>query len=96
MDQNDKRFLKYHRECYERGMWRSKIAASELEQVEDLKKVFKNNKVSIKKYNYSIDDTVQNFSCFDSFLQLSEDEQYLIITNKKPVNNPEYIYEADP
>lgn len=77
-------------------MLKSKVGDSELEQIDIQKWIFKNNKVSIKKYNYAIDDTVQNFSCFDGFLQLSEDEKYLIITNKKPVNNPEYIVEADP
>ena len=77
-------------------MQKSKVAETELEQVEDLKRVFKNNKVRIKKYNYAIDDTVQNFSSFDGFLQLSENEKNFIITNKKPVDNPEYILEADP
>ena len=77
-------------------MMKSKLAPTELEQIEDLKKIFKKNKVIIKKYNYAIDDMVQNFSCFDAFLQLSEDEQHLIITNKKPVDNQEYILESDP
>ena len=77
-------------------MERSKVAPSELEQIEVLKKVFKNNKIKIKKYNYAIDESVQNFSSFDAYLQLSEDETKFIVTNKKPVNDPEYIYEADP
>ena len=75
LDPNDKRLLKFHREGYQRAMQKSKNVASELEQVEDLKKVFKNNKVRIVKYNYAIDDLVQNFSCYDAFLQLSKDEQ---------------------
>jgi len=39
-------------------MWKSKVAPTELEQIENLKKVFKKNKVIIKKYNYAIDDMV--------------------------------------
>ena len=27
---------------------------------------------------------------------MSEDEEFLLITNKKPVDDPEYILEADP
>jgi hypothetical protein len=40
------------------------------------------------KYNYSFDEETQNFNNFEATIQLSPDGRSLIITNKKPVNNP--------
>ena len=48
------------------------------------------------KYNYSLEEEIQNQLQFDGTIQLSEDGQELIIINKKPNTNPEYILEADP
>ena len=66
------------------------------QEIEHIKTHFKQQKVSVIKYNYAVDDSVQNSSCFEAFLQLSEDEEFLMITNKKPDEDPEYILEADP
>lgn len=48
------------------------------------------------KYNYSLEDIVQNFPSYDGYLQLSHDGKELIITCKKPVDNQKYVLEADP
>ena len=48
------------------------------------------------KYNYSIDPEGQNHLQFDALLQVSQDGKELLIYNKKPNDNPEYIPEADP
>jgi len=40
------------------------------------------------KYNYSLDEEVQNFTHFESKLSLSEDCQSIIITNKKIIEKP--------
>ena len=52
--------------------------------------LFKKRKVKLVKYNSSLDKEVQNEVCYDAFMQISEDETNLIITNKKPVKM-EYI-----
>ena len=39
---------------------------------------------------------MQNHKIFESYIQLSPDGKELIITNKKPISDPEYILEADP
>ena len=46
------------------------------------------------KYNYSLDKEVQNHICYDSYMQISEDESALIITNKKPVEDV-YVLQAE-
>jgi len=43
-----------------------------------------------------MDTSVQNFLIFEAILQVSRDGKSLVITNKKPIDNPEYILEADP
>lgn len=58
---------------------------------------FKSNKVTITKLNHSLDSSVQQFTQFDGFIQLDEDnDDELVITLKKPSNKKEYILEADP
>lgn len=51
--------------------------------------------MKVFKYNTSLDKNVQEHNCYDAFIQLSEDGEQLLITNKKPVK-AEYILEADP
>ena len=48
------------------------------------------------KYNYSLDDEVQNFSSFESTIRLSEDYKQILITNKKPVPADVFVKEKDP
>jgi hypothetical protein len=42
------------------------------------------------KYNYALDDVVQNFSNYDATIRLSDDYERLIITNLKP--NPKDVF----
>ena len=58
-------------------------------------KVFKERKVKLVKYNYSLDKETQYKLCYDSYMQVSQDEKRLIITVKKPVKD-EYVLQADP
>jgi len=55
------------------------------------------NKIPCFKYNYSLDEEVQNFCSFPSYIQVSEDGEELIIINKKPTEklvdyNSEMLY----
>ena len=54
------------------------------------------NKVKVIKYNYSLDEEVQNYNYYEAFVQLSMDEQHLIITNKVKCVKDEYVLENDP
>ena len=42
------------------------------------------NEINCYKYNYSLDDTVQNYSRFKCYIILSEDSKQLKIFNLKP------------
>jgi len=44
----------------------------------------KKTPLKCKKYNYSLDEVVQNFSYFDAFIKISNDEKEIIILNQKP------------
>lgn len=54
------------------------------------------NKIDCVKYNYSLDDSVQNFTSYEATIELSKDFNELIITNRKPIANEVYVLEADP
>ena len=47
------------------------------------------------KYNFTLDESIQNFTTYDGYIQLSSDGQELLITNKKVIEDQEYILEAD-
>lgn len=47
--------------------------------------------MKIIKYNCSLDRNVQNFQTYEGYLQVIDDQ--LIITNKKPLDNPKYKHD---
>ena len=56
----------------------------------------KTNRFAAQKYNYALDKSVQNFSSYACYLQLSQDGKDLLILNKKIIENPKHVLEADP
>lgn len=48
------------------------------------------------KYNYTLDAEIQNFLQYDGLIEVSEDGKKLIITNKKPCEENQYILDSDP
>lgn len=56
--------------------------------------------MKIIKYNCSLDRNVQNFQTYEGYMQVIDNQ--LIITNKKPLDNPKYqhdvsrVLESDP
>ena len=55
-----------------------------------------NNRIRCFKYNYALEEIVQNFSSFQGFIKLSQDGEYLNIINLKPNEKLKYVLEADP
>lgn len=50
--------------------------------------------IKCQKYNYTLDDAIQNYTQFSSLLSISDDGSMIILTNIRPnenYNNPEYI-----
>lgn len=53
-------------------------------------------KFSIIKYNYALDDEIQNFGCQDAFIEITENAKAINIFNKKIVLNNDLVLESDP
>ena len=48
------------------------------------------------KLNHSLDQSTQNATQYDGYLELQQDEDEFKIFLKKPNGNDQYILEADP
>ena len=68
----------------------SKYAAHErleiLPYVERVKSFLTTSHIRCFKFNYSLDEDVQNFNSYEAYIALSADHSQLIITNRKPVD----------
>jgi hypothetical protein len=62
--------------------------------VENCLKRFTEEKILCFKYNQSLDAIVQNFSCYEGYIKIEGTDELLIMC-KKPINEPEYVLEAD-
>ena len=49
-----------------------------------VKQYLQRNKINCYKYNYALEDTVQNYSRFKAYINLSTDSKTLRIFNLKP------------
>ena len=63
--------------------------------INQIKKNFKEKKITCVKLNHSLLFEYQTCSQYDSYLQLSKDEESLIIVNKIPCEENKYTYESD-
>lgn len=71
----------------------SKVNRHEIEDIQDF---FTQNKVKVVKLNHNIDLSIQRFSQFNSYIQLSTDNKCIEITNKKLVDQPLSSLSIDP
>ena len=60
-------------------------AKEDVEEILSCEVYLRSNSIRAFKYNYALEDIVQNFPCFEAFIQLSADSKYLTIMTKKPV-----------
>jgi len=74
-------FMKNHEAAY-KTYERLKI----LPYVERVKSFLTRSHIKCFKFNYSLDEAVQNFNNYEAYISLSEDHSQLIITNRKPVD----------
>ena len=54
------------------------------------------NKIKCIKYNNTLDDEAYKYATYNAFIELSLDEEELIITNKVKYKDKEYVLENDP
>ena len=85
-----------HDKAYKHSVKHIEEKKNDLSSIEKVIKRMKNKRIPIFKYNYSLDVSIQNSAGFEGYLQLSEDEETLLIFNKKPIDGSNYILEADP
>ena len=65
-----------------------------IDEILSIKQYFVDHKVKCIKYNYGLEHITQNFSAFQAYIQLSPDENRLIITNRKPIEKVQYDNDA--
>ena len=68
--------------------------ASNYDEIKQLRKFFSSNKIQIVKYNFSLDDCVQNSSIYDGYLQIGTNDQLKIVT-LKPREIQKYVEEGE-
>ncbi len=56
---------------------------------------FKTNKVKVTKLNHSLDQSTQNDTQYDGYIELQDEDEFRIFL-KKPKGANQYILEADP
>ena len=50
-----------------------------------------------QKFNYALDEGVQNYKCYNAIIEFSKDLKYITITNRKPnENGTKYSTITDP
>ena len=65
------------------------------DEILQIKTYFIKNRIKCFKYNYALEDSVQNFTSFQGYFQLTEDGEEFKITNLKPVEKLQYMLEED-
>lgn len=75
--------LKHHHEMYQKAKERIDKEHKNIDEIANIRAEYQMNKIEMVKYNYMMDDAVQNFACNDGYLQLTDGGRYLqIMTNK--------------
>ena len=64
--------------------------------MEELKTQVSNQKFHCRKYNYNMDQKVQNFEHQQAFVKIEKNGKYLGLYNTKISEKTNYILEADP
>ena len=73
-----------------------KLTEVDYEEIDHIITLFQQNKIKMTKYNHALDEIVQKFTSCEAFMQLSNNEEELIITKKVRVNKDEYCLNGDP
>mmetsp|Transcript_32321 Transcript_32321/g.49478 ORF Transcript_32321/g.49478 Transcript_32321/m.49478 type:complete len:118 (+) Transcript_32321:120-473(+) len=59
-------------------------AREDVEEILTCEVYLHSHSIECFKYNYALEEIVQNFPCFQGYINLSEDSEYLSIIAKKP------------
>ena len=64
-------------------------------EIDSIISFLSSNKLSIVKLNHTLDTSIQTFTQYHGYFQLSKDASNLSIFNKKPLIKPNHIREMD-
>ena len=68
----------------------------DVDEIDRIKEYLVNNRLAGFKYNYSLNEEVQNFTSYHMFIEFDESGEYINIINRIPVERIKYIKTADP
>lgn len=87
---------RYHRERYAEAKKRIDTETKNIEEILDIKEELTTRRIMGFKYNYSLQEVVQNFASFHMYIELNKEADYLYIYNRKPVERTKQVLESDP
>ena len=56
-----------------------------------INKILSENKIACCKYNYCLEEGIQNYKSQEAYLQVSKDYKYLYVVNRKPNIKEVYV-----
>ena len=62
----------------------------------EIQEFLRTTKVECFKYNYALDDFVQNYKCYSSYIHLNQELDYLTIITRKPKDDAKYVIDVNP
>ena len=92
----EKAKLEYHMKQYFLNKQKQEKCLKNYNEIEDIRDFFSQNKVKMTKLNHSLDLSTQRFTQFQSYMQLSANNEFIEIVNKKPVEQEMKLISIDP
>lgn len=85
-DESDKscKLTKYHTQAYLKSKERIDHNIANIEEILDIKEILKEKRIICYKYNYALEDIVQNFGSFPAIIEFNKRCDYIYIVNRKP------------
>jgi len=74
---------------------KNELQLDDYSEIDSIISFLSSNKLSIVKLNHTLDTSIQTFTQYHGYFQLSKDASNLSIFNKKPLIKPNHIREMD-
>ena len=78
-------FLLKHKNIYNNGKLRIDREIKNIEEILDINEKLKKHRIMCQKFNYALDEIVQDFSSYPSIIEILNDGERLQIVNRKPI-----------
>ena len=87
---------KEQNEIYNQNLRKFREIDNDYDYLDDIKEMFQTKKIKVIKYNNTLDPEASKCFKYNAFLEMCEDGDEIIITNKVKCLKEEYILEHDP